>query len=227
MSDSINSNNSKIDFETSLLAEKVNVDEILEWMGGFSLEEIQTADVEDQQHLKKDQIQRRAFLSTYLNGSFESKIKSLQYGTIALEDFEGKVEIASNILSLKSVRAKTLDGDVGLNAKILLDQNPKAELFIDCERVDLKKLMLSMNDFGQEAITHEHLNGTLKSLIKVEIQLDSFGRFQHKDLYVVADLEIKNGELNNLKMLEGFSEYIKLKDLQNICLLYTSPSPRD
>lgn len=216
LSDSINSNNSMIDFETSLLAEQINVDEILEWMGGFSKEEIQTADTEDQQKLKKYQIQRRAFLSTFLNGSFASKIKSLKYGAIVLEDFEGKIEMASNLLSLKSVQAKTLDGNVGLNAKIFLDQNPKAELFIDCEEVDLKQMMLSMNNFGQEAITHEHLNGVLKSLIKVELKLDSFGHFQHQDLFVVADVEIKNGELNNLKMLEGFSEYIKLKDLQNI-----------
>lgn len=216
LSDSLNSQNAKLTFQASLNSQKMDLDELLAIGGGHTAEEIEAAAVEDQDSLKQENFERRAYRTSFLKGTFITNIVELQYGNVLAKNFNGAVEFDKSIMQLKGVKVDAMDGLFELNSKIYFEKEPRLELFLDCNNIDIQEFLAQLDNFGQDVLTAEHLRGRLKSLIKVNLFLDSLGNFKNEDLFVVADVEITNGELINLKMLEGFSSFIKMRDLQHI-----------
>lgn len=216
LSDSLNSQNAKLTFQASLNSQKMDLDELLAIGGGHSTEEIEAAAVEDQDSLTKETYERREHLTSFLKGKFITNIVELKYGAVLAQNFNGTVEFDKSVLQLKGVKVNAMKGVFELNSKIHFEKEPRIELFLDCNDIDIQEFLVQLNNFGQEVITADNLRGRLKSLIKVNIFLDSLGNFKNEDLFVVADVKITNGELINLKMIEGFSTFIKMRDLQYI-----------
>lgn len=216
LSDSLNSQQAKLTFEASLNSEKMNIDELLAIGGGHTTEEIEAAPEEEQDSLTKDNLQQRERRTSFLKGTFITNIKELKYQEIQATDFNGEVAFDNSVMLLKGVRANAMDGLLKLNSKVYFEKEPRIELFLDCDNIDMREFLAQTNNFGQEAITAENLRGRLKSLIRVNMYMDSLGNFQHDKLYMVADVTLKNGEMLNLKMLEGFSSFVKMSDLRHL-----------
>lgn len=216
LSDSLNSQNAKLTFQASLNSQKMDLDELLAIGGGHSAEEIEAAAVEDQDSLTKENYEQREYRTSFLKGTFITNIVELQYGNVLAKNFNGQVEFDRSVMQLKGVKVDAMDGVFELNSKIYFEKEPRLELFLDCNNIDIQEFLAQLDNFGQEVMTDDNLRGRLKSLIKVNLFLDSLGNFKNEDLFVVADVEIIDGELINLKMLEGFSSFIKMRDLQHI-----------
>lgn len=216
LSDSLNSQNAKLTFQASLNSQKMDLDELLAIGGGHSTEEIAAAAVEDQDSLTKETYEQREYRTSFLKGTFITNIVELQYGNVLAKNFNGQVEFDKSVMQLKGVKVDAMDGVFELNSKIYFEREPRLELFLDCNNIDIQEFLAQLDNFGQEVMTDDNLRGRLKSLIKVNLFLDSLGNFKNEDLFVVADVEITDGELINLKMLEGFSTFIKMRDLQHI-----------
>lgn len=216
LSDSLNTQKAKLTFEASLNAEKLDVDEFLAIGSGYSTEQIEAAPEIEQDSLIKESYERRAYRTSFLQGSFITNIKEFYYGNVSAANFNGEVSFDQGIMRLKEVKVDAMDGSFELNSKVYFEQEPRVELFLDCRDIDLQEFLLQTENFGQEVLTSDNLRGRLNSLIKVNIFLDSLGNFKQDDLYVVADVEVLDGELIRLKMLESFSSFIKMRDLQHI-----------
>lgn len=216
LSDSLNSQNAKLTFQASLNSQSVDLDELLAIGGGHSAEEIEAAAVEDQDSLTKETFESREYRTSFLKGRFITNIVDLKYGNVLAKNFNGTVEFDKSVMQLKGVKVNAMQGVFELNSKIYFEKEPRVELFLDCDNIDIQQFLAQLDDFGQDVITADNLRGRLKSLIKVNLFLDSLGNFKNEDLFVVADVKITHGELINLKMLEGFSSFIKMRDLQHI-----------
>jgi len=216
LSDSLNSQNAKLTFQASLNSQNMDLDELLAIGGGHSVEEIEAADVDDQDSLTQETFERREYRTSFLKGKFITNIVALKYGSVLAENFNGTVEFDNSVMQLKGVKVNAMKGVFELNSKIYFEKEPRVELFLDCDNIDIQEFLAQLDNFGQDVMTADNLRGRLKSLIKVNIFLDSLGNFKNEDLFVVADVKITNGELINLKMLEGFSSYITMRDLQHI-----------
>ncbi len=216
LSDSLNSNNAKLTFQSSLNAQKVDIDELLTIASGRSTEEIEAAPEEEQDSLTKETYERREYRTSFLKGTFVTNIKEIKYGKVLASDFNGAVEFNNSIMSLKGVKINAMNGQFELNSKIYFEKEPRVELFLDCKGIEIQEFLSQLDNFGQDVLTADNLRGKLHSLIKVNLFMDSLGNFKHDDLFVVADVKIKDGELIKLKMLESFSAFIKLRDLEHI-----------
>ncbi|BDS15080.1 AsmA-like C-terminal region-containing protein [Aureispira anguillae] len=216
LSDSLNSQNAKLTFQASLHAQKMDVDELLAIGSGHSTEEIEAAPLAEQDSLTKETYESREHRTSFLKGSFITNIVNFKYGNVLAQNFNGEVEFNNSTMQLKGVKVDAMDGKFELNSKIHFEKEPRVELFLDCDNIDIQKFLEQLDNFGQEVLTADNLRGRLKSLIKVNLFLDSLGNFKHDDLFVVADVRVENGELINLKLLEGFSGFIKMRDLQHI-----------
>jgi hypothetical protein len=126
------------------------------------------------------------------------------------------VAFDNSVMQLRGVRTNAMDGLLKLNSKVYFEKEPRVELFLDCNNIDMREFLVQTNNFGQEAITAENLRGRLNSLIRINMYMDSLGNFQHDKLYMVADVTLLDGEILNLKMLEGFSSFVKMSDLKHI-----------
>lgn len=216
LSDSLNSQNAKLTFQASLHSQKMDIDELLAIGSSHSTEEIEAAPIADQDSLTQETYENRAYRTSFLKGSFITNIVAFKYGKVMAQNFNGEVAFNNSVMQLKEVKVNAMDGVFELNSKIHFEKEPKVELFLDCDNIDIQQFLEQLDNFGQDVLTADHLRGRLQSLIKVNLFLDSLGNFKHDDLFVVADVHLKNGELINLKMLEGFSGFIKMRDLQHI-----------
>ncbi|MGH1337580.1 MAG: AsmA-like C-terminal region-containing protein [Aureispira sp.] len=216
LSDSLNSQQAKLTFNASLHSEKMNLDELLAIGGGHTAEEIEAAPVTEQDSLNKDNLQQRERRTSFLKGSFSTTIKSIKYQGIQATNFNGEVAFDNSVLLLRGVKVNAMDGLLKLNSKVYFEKEPRVELFLDCDNIDMREFLAQTNSFGQEAITAENLRGRLNSLIRVNMYMDSLGNFQHDKLYMVADVTLLNGEILDLKMLEGFASFVKMSDLKHL-----------
>lgn len=216
LSDSLNSQNAKLRFQASLNAQNVNLNELIALSGGHSEAEIEEAAQVEKDSLNKESNQQRELLTSFLEGSFITNIQHITYDELEGNKFNGELAFRNSVMSLKGVQVASMDGLFELNGKIYFEKEPRINLFVDCDNIDMQQFLAQTNNFGQEAITAENLRGRLQALVQVNLFLDSLGNFKNEDLYVVADVNLTNGELINVKLFEGFSSFIKMRDLQHI-----------
>jgi len=109
-----------------------------------------------------------------------------------------------------------MEGLFEINSKIHFTERPFIEAYIGCNDVDVEQFFAKLNNFSQETLKDHHIRGALTALIKMNAYWDGQGNFLNDQLFVVADITLKDGELIGLSMLESFSTYIKIRDLRHI-----------
>lgn len=97
--------------------------------------------------------------------------------------------------------------------------NPDSIYFypkIKISNINLEQILYRFDNFGQEQILSENLQGRLSGSIKgkVHMHADMVPKIEKSELQM--ELEIVDGELKNYKPLNALSEYFKDKNLSNI-----------
>jgi len=82
--------------------------------------------------------------------------------------------------------------------------------------IEMKELLTSFSNFDQTFITSDHLNGKANVWTETTIPYDKEGNILTKDIVVTAAIDIRDGELKNMKLLEDFGKYIHMDDLRDI-----------
>lgn len=98
----------------------------------------------------------------------------------------------------------------GLGSKPVLNADWKGK------GLEIKEVLSSFENFDQTFITSENLNGKADIWTHTTIPYDANGNILEKEILVRSAIEIKDGELKDLKTLEDFSKYIHLDDLRDI-----------
>lgn len=146
------------------------------------------------------------------------ELDQLRFHKFSARQIQGSLRYTPQKLVLTDLNCETMKGKVKLTgqAESLKNGSFLVSLQSDLNRINLKELFYSCADFGQNEITHEHLNGTLTSKTEVvSVWTNSFDCLTDK-LYVSSELHISNGELNKYKPLESLSKYAKVDDLRNL-----------
>ncbi len=82
--------------------------------------------------------------------------------------------------------------------------------------VEMKDVMASFENFDQTFITSDNIKGKTNIWAHARIPYDASGNIRTHEVSVQAAVDIKNGELQDMKTLEDFSKYIHLEDLKDI-----------
>ncbi len=82
--------------------------------------------------------------------------------------------------------------------------------------IEMKELLTSFENFDQTFITSEQLNGKTDIWAHSIIPYDADGNIRQRDILVRAAIDIRDGELKDLKTLEDFGTYVHLDDLREI-----------
>jgi len=204
--DSINSQNAQLKFEAQLTSEEMDIDQLVEAFNASSSSEGTDTEESMGWHSR---------LSGFLDGSFEAYIESLHYNKLEGHEFEGSVNFEKDILTI-SGDVDAMNGSMSIEGELFLQKQPKLIGEIAAQKIDVYKLFKQSNNFGQDVIVAENLKGRMNTNMIINAHFDERGTFLSEKLKVYAGLEIHNGELRDLEMLENFSTYIKYKDLQRI-----------
>ncbi|MDQ3015749.1 MAG: AsmA-like C-terminal region-containing protein, partial [Bacteroidota bacterium] len=82
--------------------------------------------------------------------------------------------------------------------------------------IEMDQLLSSFGDFDQTFITSHNLKGKANVWTETIIPYDKNGNIQIQDVAVKAAIEINDGQLQDMKILEDFSKYVHLDDLRDI-----------
>lgn len=211
--DSLNSKNAELKFRATLKAEELDGDRLVALATITEEQKEETEAIVDS--LQIEQGNSREFLANFLKGTFEADIENFNYGKIEGEDFKGKIIFDNTELTIRG-ETQAMDGLFDLDGKLYLEKEPHLIANIAANEVDVYEFFYQTENFGQDFLRSEHVSGRLNSRMIINSFWDEKGEFLTDDLIVLAGVGIQNGELKKFEMLEEFSDYIHLSDLQRI-----------
>ena len=211
--DSVNSQNVELVFDASLVAKTLDIDRLMKFSALTPEEEEAPEEVKDS--LKVAVVQKREAVTSFLKGSFNADVEAFNYNLIEGNNFKGKLEFDNNIMGIRGEVA-AFDGTLNLDGRTYFEAEPRLEAKLVCKGIDVTEFFRQSENFGQEVLKSENLKGKLDALIAIYAYWDREGNFDMDNLRVLAGIAIKDGELKDFGMLESFSTFVKIKDLENI-----------
>jgi hypothetical protein len=212
LSDSINSKDAKLIFDSRLTAESLDIQR---WLNLSAVPEKETIEEEVYDSLKAEQYASREAITNFLHGTFECNIKAFNYGKIKGKNFNGKLTFKNGQLIIGG-GVIAMGGGFDLDGIIYMTQTPHLKAKLVCNDIDAYEFFRQTDNFGQDVLTSKNIKGDIDAKIAINAYWDEEGEMEMDKLHVITDAHIKNGELIKFEMLEDFSTFVKLKDLQHI-----------
>ncbi len=211
--DSINSRHVQLEFDASLSAEEMDIDRLMQFSALTPAEQTEPEMVKDS--LKEANLQQRELLASFLNGAFNADIKAFNYEQIEGRNFSGKLDFRGGRMGILG-KVEAFGGKLDLDGEAVFDDTPRLSAKMNCEAIDVTTFFQQSENFGQEVLTHENLEGQLDAKVAIYAYWDRYGNFLMDKLRVLAGVGITDGALRNFGMLEDFSAFVNIKDLRNI-----------
>ncbi len=217
-SDQANTKRAELEFDAKLKAAKLDIGKLIALTeaeavpASYSNEDKRLAVNDSLQ--AKGVVQRERFTSL-LKGKFEANIGEFIYDKITGEDFVGRLDFDNNQMTVKG-RTDAMEGVLDLDGVIFFVNKPYLKAKLICNDVNLKEFFRQTGNFGQDILIDKNLDGKINSKMVIQAYFDQENNFQSEKLRVLAGIGIKDGYLKDFKMLESFSDFVKIEDLRNI-----------
>ncbi|MCB9276300.1 MAG: hypothetical protein H6564_19830 [Lewinellaceae bacterium] len=211
--DSLNSRRVELVFEASLSASQLDIDRLMQFSALSPEEEQAPEPVVDS--LRTAQIQQRQLVTSFLKGTFNADFERFNYNLIEGQSFTGKLDFDNNTMAVKG-EVEAMGGHISLDGLTTFDGRPQLKAKLTAQHVEASEFFRQSENFGQDVLTDQQLKGTLDARIAIYAFWDEEGNFLMDKLRVLAGIGITNGELAGMKMLESFSTFVNIKDLQHI-----------
>ncbi|MES2590995.1 MAG: AsmA-like C-terminal region-containing protein [Bacteroidota bacterium] len=194
--------NQDITVEASLNSNNINLDELL-------ANKEEDAPANSKYKLK---------FSEHINVNLKSEIRHLVFRKFDATAIKGVITLKDKKMTVDPVTLSTMNGNITTSG--LIDGSDSTKLLITCftdiNALNVTKLFIAFENFGQSTITDKNIKGLITAKIQfasvyspeLDIDLDK--------LYAGIDMVIDNGELNKVESFKKLSRFIELKELENI-----------
>ena len=198
--------NEDVTIEATLNSENVNLDELLE----------NKAEVREDP--KKAESKYKLKFSEHINVNLNSEIKHLRFRKFDATNIKGVVKLKDKKMILDPITLSTMSGTITTGG--LIDGSDSTKLLMtfysDINRINVSKLFEQFENFGQTSVTDKNIKGIITAKIQFASVLSPELKMDMDKLYAGVDMEITNGELNNVESFKSLSRFIELKELENI-----------
>ncbi len=213
--DSVNSQNARLQFEAELKATELDIDQLLA-LGAPSEEAQEQAEATGTtDSLSQAEVEKRAFFTQFLDGTFTAEIQAFNYGEIEGEDFKGNLQFQEGIMSIDG-QTQAMNGEFILEGEMNFNDAPSLTAKLTGNAIDIHEFFRQSENFGQDFLVADNLAGRVDTKIYLECFFDEQGNFLEDKLRVLAGLGIKDGALQDFAMLEDFSSFVNIRDLREI-----------
>lgn len=149
---------------------------------------------------------------------FNAKIDTFQFRKFSATNFKGFIQLEDKVLSATDVSFDAMKGKV--KGHFALDDSHEKDVLITCkvftDNVDVYELFYQFENFGQKAISAENIKGRTNTTAEFASIFDKHLKVNKAKIFVLADVEITNGELINYKPVLALSKYIEVEELEHI-----------
>ncbi len=197
----------KLNFDAKLDASKINLNKLLA--------ATTSTDKKTNTSTKSNGKKTKKPFYSYLAGTFQSDIKAFEYQRFMAKNCLGLLQFEEDNINING-NVETMGGVMQLKGRLALQQAPDLHATMTCSKIDAPTFFYQCENFGQSILTHQNIKGLLNARMVIDAQWDNYGNFLDKKMVAYAYLNVQNGLLQNFKMLEDFSTFVKIEDLKNI-----------
>lgn len=213
--DSLNSQDAALEFDALLRGRSLDIDELLN-LYGVSDEEVAAAEgTAMADSLRRRSVVENGRITDLLEGRFELQIDEWNYGQIEGEGFTGELRFAQGHMDLNG-QTEAMDGQFQLDGRLDFRPLPRIEARVTASQVDVTEFFRQGENFGQEILTAENLEGNLNSRMTIKASFDEAGYLDYDRLHIQAGIGIYDGELHDFGMLNNFAAFLKARDLERV-----------
>lgn len=152
--------------------------------------------------------------------SFDAQVSvnSLNYKKLITQNITGTFSLKDNVLRGQNIMISALDGNITANGIINGRYSNRSQIITTArfKDVDINKLFYQFNEFGQKSILSKNLKGKADALVDFSTSLKNDYTVNLESVEAVADIEIRNGELNNYEPLQALSRFLAADELSNV-----------
>jgi hypothetical protein len=159
------------------------------------------------------------FIIPFSDFNAEVNIAKLKYNRLWLKDIGVKISMREDqTIKIDTLMMKVAGGSVRMKGKFNGSNHEKIYFRsrINFENVDLEKMLLKLDHFGQDVMVNKHVKGRLSGQLKSYVLV-------HPDLVPIVenskaemDLKIYNGSLVDFAPMKAMASYFKDKNLRLI-----------
>lgn len=213
--DSLNSEDAQLTFRTLLTGESLDIDELMK-LAGPSEAEVAEAEADGTtEALARKSVAKKVHIIDLLAGEFDAKINNWNYGEIQGKNFIGQLNFVEKRMSIQG-QTDAMEGRFLIDGDLVLTESPRINARIKANNIDAEKFFSQTDNFGQEVLTSDNLEGELNSRIYIRANFSPTGELDYEKLLVLAELDIRDGALHDFEMLDNFSAVLKAKDLAEV-----------
>jgi hypothetical protein len=215
LADSVNSQGATLVFDARLRATELDIDQLMA-LGApseIAQEEAQATGTTDS--LAQAEVEKREFFTQFLDGTFAAEIQSFNYDLIEGQDFKGNLTFKEGTMTIAG-NTKTMGGEFLLDGEMKFTEAPVLTAKLSGNRINIYEFFRQSENFGQDFLVADNLEGRLDTRIFIEAHFDNAGNFQEDQLRVLAGVGLKDGVLKDFAMLEDFSSFVNVRDLREI-----------
>jgi hypothetical protein len=148
---------------------------------------------------------------------------NVNIGNFTLKKFKARnanahVNYNPGAYTLNKAIFETMNGKVSGNGMVVEDENKnllvKGQTTL--KKIDIRQLFYVFENFGQSILRDNHLKGSLSGDILVSCDWNKNMIFNLNTVIVESNIEVTQGELINFEPLMGLSDFISLKELEDI-----------
>ena len=146
------------------------------------------------------------------------KTNRLIYKKFEAENVLANISLLSDRYVINNVSMNHAGGNMTMNGSLVPAlHNNLTNLNMTMTNVDVSRLFKAFDNFGQDGITDQNLEGMLTAKINASLQLNENGKVNPSSLVSTVDFSLKNGALNNYEPVKKLQRFIfKKRDFDNI-----------
>ncbi len=150
--------------------------------------------------------------------NFKATVDTFVFRKFRATNFKGRIHLEDKVLTATDVSFNAMQGKV--NGNVAIDDSKGTEILITSklktDKVDINELFVQFENFGQKAISSENIKGKTSTSLEFASVFDKHLKVKKDKIYVLANVDIKKGELVNYEPVLALSKYIAVEELEHI-----------
>lgn len=157
-------------------------------------------------------------ISERISSNLSVNVKRLDFREFSCTNLATSLSLANRIINLSGLKLNTCDGNIA--ADVIIDARRgdyiKTAAEGNLSSLDIHKLFLAFENFGQTTLEAKHLKGTLNAGFSYSSAFTKDLEVVEKTIVAQSTVEVSNGELIGFEPLRAMSKFIKVEDLERI-----------
>lgn len=143
--------------------------------------------------------------------NLNTTVSKLLYGKFDAENIRGVATLKEQILNGRNVRFNANEGTYRANFEFD-GSNPNNYLFTSdakVRKIDITNFFTEFDNFGQTFIQDRHIKGKASAEVNLACALDNGFVIKQPTILSTLSLDVSDGELTNLEVLQEIAQYIE------------------